>query len=455
MTRYAMSGVASGKEQAYLVDVSMSRIWLRNQNLSHFGFESLYALPSVSEIFLDFNEIKEVDLEPLTNHKSLRVLSLSGNKIKSIDLTPLKGCRNLRWLSLSNNRLETVDISPLARCNNLEYLYLSGNKLTSIDLRPLANTGLLKEIILSKGLIDSLDTIIDLTPFVKLRKLKRIGLHELERVSLGLQADQFRRVPSAVSACLSKCRNVSIEQIVKSRIDTLGPKRGLESLELELESIDSQYWLSVRKDILTPLGLHVIAGYDGKISDLAPIKRKKNWEESILIKASEAIAKGSRSTLLNLEELDMKIGVHAKLHSSILENRINELKQVRVFVCEGCADFREVWYTAWGFKLLSEYKSWFFGNSGKPLIALRDHLRELGFDLEFVSVRIRDPWPTAKNEPSTFLRRTILGSADRTATPNMKKKALQCILKSNLHPLRGQYEKIVTELNDRRGDSLD
>ncbi len=452
MTRYAISGVASGKEQAYLVEESMSRVWLRNQNLSYFDFKTLQNLPNVKEIFLDFNDIEEVNLQPLSKLKSLQVLSLAGNRIKSIDLSPLKNCRKLKLLSLTDNQLEAIDLSPLSRCDNLEFLYLSGNRFSAPDLRPLTNARLLREIILSKDVTDSLDTIVDLTPFVHLKRLKKIGLHRLERVSLGIQAVQFRRRSAGVSACLSKCRNVTIDQMVKSRIDSLGPKKGLESFEEELDMIDTKYWYLIRRSVLAPLGLDVIAGYDGRISELAPIRRMKNWEESVLIKASEEIAKGSRSTLLNLEDIDMDNGIHVKLHSAILESRLNELKQVRVFVCEGCVDFREVWYTAWGYQFLTKYGIWIFGNSGKMLIGLRDDLRKLGFDLEFVLVKIRDPWPTAKNEPSTFLRRSILGSADRTALPKMKKKALQCIMKSHLHPLRGQYERIVTELNDRGRD---
>jgi hypothetical protein len=452
LTRYAISGVAAGKEQAYLIEEGMSRIWLRDQNLTHFDFESIQRLPNVREIYLDFNDIGDVNLKPLSNHNSLQVLSLAANQIKSIDLTPLRNCRNLKLLSLTDNRLETIDLSPLARCDNLEYIYLSGNRFSAPDLAPLANTRQLKEIILSKDIDDSLDTIVNLTPFIHLRKLKKIGLHKLERVSLGIQAAQYRRIPAGVSACLSKCRNVTVEQMVNSRIDTLGPRGGIESLEEELDMVDTKYWYFVRKSVLAPLGLEVIAGYDGRISELAPIKRMKNWEERVLIKASEAIAEGSRSTLMNLEDLDLDNGIHAKLHSAILESRLSELEHVSVFVCEGCVDFREVWYTAWGYKFLTKYGIWIFGTSGKLLIGLRDDLRKLGFEIEFVPVKIRDPWPTAKNEPSTFLRRAILGSADRTALPKMKKKAMQCILKSSLHPLRGQYERIVTELNERRGD---
>ncbi len=450
MVRYAVSGVASGKEQAYLFEDSVRRIWLRYQGLSYFDLESLNPLSNLRELYLDFNELETLNLEPLSSHGGLRVLSLAMNRLSTINLSPLSRCKNLTWLSLSKNKIDTIDLTPLSRCENLENLYLGGNDFTSMNLKPLAKCKSLREIIISSDTNDSLDTVIDLTPLVPLKNLQKVGLYKLERASLGLQVHQFKRVPQGVSQVLKKCRNVSIEDIVRARIESLGPRKGLESLEQDIDRIDSQHWLEVRKDVLRPLGLDVIAGFDGQPSELAPRKRMKKWEENVLLKASKEVAKGSRSTLFNLEDLDMKNDIHAKLHSAILENRLNEIEKAKIFVCEGCADLREIWYTAWGFKLLSERKTWIFSTTGRPLIDLRNSLRDLGFDLEFVPVRIRDPWPTLSNEPSPLLRRAILGSADRTASKDVKKRALSCILKSALHPLRGEYERIVTHLNERR-----
>ncbi len=445
-----MSGVTSDKEQAYLFDENVTRIWLRNQGISTFDLESLIPLSNLRELYLDNNELETLNLEPLAKHGGLQVLSLAENRLSSVDLAPLSRCKNLTWLSLSKNKLDTIDLSPLAGCESLENLYLGGNNFTSVNLKPLARCRSLTEIVLSSDINDSLDTIIDLTHLVPLKNLQKVGLYKLERVSLGLQAHQFKRVPQAVTQCLEKCRNVSIEDIVKSRIDLMGPRKGLESLEQEIDRIDSQHWLDVRRDIFRPLGLDVIAGFDGQLSELAPNKRMKKWKENVIVKATKEIAKGSRSILLNLEELDMKNGIHANLHSAILENRINESKQAQIYVCEGCADLREIWYSAWGFKLLSKRRTWIFSTTGKPLIDLRNSIRNLGFDLVFVPVKIRDPWPSISNEPSSLLIRAILGSADRTASEAVKKRALSCILKSALHPLRGEYERIVTHLNERR-----
>jgi len=96
LTRYAVSGVVSGKEEAYLVEENTSRIWLRNKNLTHFDFQSLESLQTIKEVYLDFNKIEEVNLEPLSSHNSLQILSLSGNKIETIDLKPLRNsCTSL------------------------------------------------------------------------------------------------------------------------------------------------------------------------------------------------------------------------------------------------------------------------------------------------------------------------------------------------------------------------
>ncbi|MCK5240621.1 MAG: leucine-rich repeat domain-containing protein, partial [Candidatus Thorarchaeota archaeon] len=243
MARYAVSGVTSDKEQAYLFDENVTRIWLRNQGISTFDLESLIPLSNLRELYLDNNELETLNLEPLAKHGGLQVLSLAENRLSSVDLAPLSRCKNLTWLSLSKNKLDTIDLSPLAGCESLENLYLGGNNFTSVNLKPLARCRSLTEIVLSSDINDSLDTIIDLTHLVPLKNLQKVGLYKLERVSLGLQAHQFKRVPQAVTQCLEKCRNVSIEDIVKSRIDLMGPRKGLESLEQEIDRIDSQHWL--------------------------------------------------------------------------------------------------------------------------------------------------------------------------------------------------------------------
>ncbi|MFW9847904.1 MAG: leucine-rich repeat domain-containing protein [Candidatus Thorarchaeota archaeon] len=451
MARYTISGVTSDSDRVYLVDEDTKRIWLSNEELINIDLASIELHQEISEIYIDNNDIRSIDLNPLSDFTSLEVLSLGQNKIQSIDLSPIHECKELRWLSLSNNRLTEIDVSPLANCENLQNLYLSGNRFSSIDLKPLENCRELREVVLSKSVDDSLDLGINLTPFLSARRLKKIGLYENQRVTLGLKANQFRNVPAAVSQCLKKCRNISVDQLVLSRIESLGPRRGLEDLEQDIHEMSAEYWFSVQKDMLRPLGLEVIAGFDGDISKLAPIRRIKDWESKVIVKASEAIEKGARTTLLNLDNLDLEIGSHVMLHSAILKNRLDELNSVKVYVCEGAADLREIWYTAWGFNFLSKMRAWIFAPTGNYLIKLRNMLRELGFDIEFIPIRIKDPWPRPANQPSEMLRGVILGSAERTVDPNIRNRVMALILKNEHNPLLGEYERIVRELNREEG----
>ncbi len=451
MARYTISGIASDADRVYLVEDSTKRIWLSNEELIHIDLESIEIHPEISEIYLDNNNIGSIDLKPLSDFTSLEVLSLGQNIIQSIDLSPLHKCNELRWLNLSNNRLTEIDFSPLADCENLQNLYLSGNRFSSIDLKPLEKCKELREVVFSKSIDDSLDITINLTPFLTARRLRKIGLYENERVTLGLKANQLRNIPAAISQCLKKCRNSSVDQIVLSKIESLGPQRGLEALEQDIHDMSAEYWFSVQKDVLRPLGLEVIAGFDGEISKLAPIRRIKDWESRVIVKASEAIEKGARTTLLDLDNLNLEIGSHVMLHSAILKNRLDELNSVKVYVCEGGADLREIWYTAWGFNFLSKVRAWIFAPTGNYLIKLRNMLRELGFELEFIPIRIKDPWPRPTNEPSEMLRGVILGSAERSADPNIRNRVMSYILKNEHNPLLGEYEKIVRELNRERG----
>ncbi len=456
VARNIISGLQDKIPRAFLFDSSTRRVFLAGQDLTTVNLCDIGKMSNLESLILDNNRLHSVDLSCLESLNSLTTLSLAENRIEEIDLRPLAKCRELAWLSLSGNLLKEIDLGPLAKCAELERLFIGGSKMEVIDLAPLSSCPRLKEVVISRDGdpgFDAIEKAIDLSPLVTNRRLRRIQAAREHYVTLGLVGKSLAYVPRAINVCLKHSRNVSVEEIVSEQIRTLGPVKGVAKLENEVNRLDPSYWYSVRRDVLRPLNLEPLAGFDGSISELMKqVKLDSDWADLVTAKAADIIAAGSSSILFDLDQIPMTLPSHGKLRAAVLENRTSEIKNARIFVCENCADLREVLYTAWGFKVLSQMGNWVFGTSGNQLIRLRDNLRELGFGLTFVPVQLRDRWPRPRNEPSLKIRQTILGHIDRNAKTDLKEKALKCLANSELHPLRSVAEVMLSEVYGTGGD---
>lgn len=456
VARNIISGLQGKIPKAYLFDSSTRRVFLANQELTTVDLCDVGKMSNLESLILDNNRLSSIDLACLEGENDLATLSLAKNRIKEIDLRPLAKCRELSWLSLSDNLLKEIDLRPLAKCEELERLFIGGNQLEGINLSPLSNCPRLKEVVISRDGdpgFDSIEKAIDLAPLVTNRRLRRIKAARAHYVTLGLIGQSLTYVPRAINVCLKYSRNVSVEEIVSERIRVLDLVEGIAMLENEVDRLDPSYWYSVRKDVLRPLNLEPLAGFDGSISELLKqVNLDSDWADAVIAKAADIIATGSSSILFDLDQIPMTLPSHGKLRAAILDNRASEIKNARIFVCENCADLREVWYTAWGFKVLSQMGNWILGTSGAQLIRLRNNLRELGFGLTFVPIQLRERWPRPRNEPSLKIRQTILGHIDRNARTDLKEKAMKCLANSKLHPLRSVAEDMLSEIYGIGGD---
>lgn len=456
VARNIVSGLQGKIPKAYLFDSSTRRVFLADQELNTVDLCDVGKMSKLESLILDNNRFSSIDLSCLEAENDLTTLSLAENRIEEIDLRPLAKCRELSWLSLSDNLLKEIDLGPLAKCEELERLFIGGNQLERINLSPLSNCPRLKEVVISRDIdpgFDSIEKAIDLAPLVSNRRLRRIQVAGEHYVTLGLIGESLTYIPRAINICLKHSRNVSVEEIVSERIRTLGLVKGVATLENEVNSLDPSYWYSIRRDVLRPLNLEPLAGFDGSISDLLKqVNVDSDWADAVTAKAADIIAAGSSSILFDLDQIPMTLPSHGKLRAAILENRTSEIKNARIFVCENCADLREVWYTAWGFKVLSQMGNWILATSGNQLIRLRDNLRQLGFGLTFVSVQLRERWPRPRNEPSLKIRQTVLGHIDRNARSDLKEKAMNCLVKSELHPLRPEAEAMLSEIYGTGGE---
>lgn len=451
MSRILITGYEGSFPRVFSFESTTEYVSINNTSINRIDLSEAHRMNKLQFLDISQNKIDQVNLKQLSRCYNLSSLNLSHNWVESIDLSPLSNCSRLSWLSLSSNHISSIDLRPLSKCKELEYLFLSSNRFEKLDLSPLAQCPNLRELGITTagdpGFYD-IENALDLRPLIGLRRLKKIHISRTHYATLGVTQKTIQEKPRGITEVLKKCKNVTIERLVNHRIKKHGLVKGITSLENEISHLPSSYWYSVREQVLEPLGLSIIAGYDGRISELVKgtEKQGKDWANQVIARAADEISKGATTILFDLDTIPMTLPSHGKLRAAILESRSNEIREARIFVCERCVDFREVLYTAWGFQMLKGEGQWIFGTSGKQLIDLRDRLRNLGFGLIFKSVKIKDTWPNPRNEPSLKIRQSILGYIDRYAKPLLKDKAMQCILKSNLHPLRNEIEKIMTEI---------
>lgn len=451
MSRILITGYEGQIPRVYLTEEDCAHISLTDTSIERVDLSELYRMRKLQTLDLSNNMLKEIDLKQLERSYELTSLNLAHNNLSDVDLRPLTRCRKLSILSLASNHLHSIDLKPLRNCDELEYLYISGNQFEKIDLCPLSDCTNLREIaISSKGDpgFGDIEHALDIQPLIKLRRLKKVQISQDHYVTLGLTQMAMKEKPSGVTEALKKCNNVTIEKMVRYRKKKLGVADALASFEIEIARLPSSYWYSVRHQILRSFNLDAVAAYDGNLTPLVRTAERegKDWLNLTISKVADEISRGSSTILFDLDEIPMDLPSHGKLRAAILDARTNEIREATIFVCERCVDFREVLYTAWGFRMLKEEGQWIFGISGKHLIDMRDRLRQLGFGLVFKSIKLRDSWPTPRNEPSLKIRQTILGYIDRTAQSLFKDRAMQCILKSSLHPLKPEIERIMTEI---------
>ncbi len=439
------------KPEVFLFEESIQKVSLSGLDIDSIDLSEVSHIPRLQHLDLSRNALTEIDLKPLERILELESLDLSHNSITKINLSPLKRCRKLSWLSLSANRLENIDLSPLRACNELEYLFLAGNKFETLDLRPISISQKLREISLTTGDepgFRTIETALDLRPLARLKRLKKVHIDRRTIATLGLTQTVVRPESKGVTDLLTKENMVTLEKYVRHVLEKHGIVEGIELIEREVERLPTPYWYEIRKEIFRLLGLEAIAGYGGSIAKTVRdvFSPDEDWIDLTIAKVADEISNGATTILFDINAISMDLPSHGKLRSAILESRTNEIRKGQVYVCETCADYREIWYTAWGFQVLKEGGYWFFGNSGKQLIDLRDRLRELGFGLTFISVKLRDKWPGPRNEPSKRIRQLILGYVDLTAKQALKKKAMRCIMKSTFHPLQIELEKIMNDI---------
>lgn len=91
-------------------------------------------IPSgVEKLYLNHNDINDVDVDAFKHLQELKVLSLRGNKLTSITAGMFNGLGKLKTIYLNYNEITDIGPSSFKDLKNLDYLDLHGNAVSTID----------------------------------------------------------------------------------------------------------------------------------------------------------------------------------------------------------------------------------------------------------------------------------------------------------------------------------
>ncbi|XP_053664028.1 leucine-rich repeat-containing protein 15-like [Anopheles marshallii] len=89
---------------------------------------------NIRELYLGFNDIRELPQGVFHNMRSLKSLMLDQNSLERLPRDIFSGTPNLTELSIANNKLQLIDDNTFKNVKKLKALLLSNNNLTHFDL---------------------------------------------------------------------------------------------------------------------------------------------------------------------------------------------------------------------------------------------------------------------------------------------------------------------------------
>ena len=183
------------------------------------AFNGLYRLQI---IFLDKNQIEEIEKNSFETLNDLRQLNIQSNKIKIIKNEIFFERTNLEILFLYNNNIESIESIPFNTLRALKKLHLFSNKLKTIKFGNFIHLQNLKELKLDKNEIGSFDA----NTFIGLEKLS----------FLDLSANKIRRL---VNGAFHGLINVERFYLHLNDIDQIEMNAFTDLVNLDFLNLDS------------------------------------------------------------------------------------------------------------------------------------------------------------------------------------------------------------------------
>ena len=162
-------------------------------------------LKSVKRLFIDGNNLKDLNLDVFTGTTNLETLSLQRNSLSRVPSGVFSSLAQLKRLYLSHNELQQLEDGAFEGLRNVVYLDLSFNRLRKLDGIPFIHTKNLRELSVSDNNISDIDCdFYKRTKSVEILNLSSNSLWYLKECMRGnlhtvdLSKNYFRYVPDFV-----------------------------------------------------------------------------------------------------------------------------------------------------------------------------------------------------------------------------------------------------------------
>ncbi|MHA2424525.1 MAG: leucine-rich repeat domain-containing protein [Candidatus Thorarchaeota archaeon] len=362
-----LSGL-SGCKELKILNIS-------NNHIHGIDLDPLCSCSGLVELNVQGNQLEAIDLTPLESSSELQILNLSHNWIREIDLGPLSGKNSIQSINMSENPVSQIDLSPLEECTSLETLILDWTQIASLDLGPLSSCVNLRRL----GIAHNKITELNLWPLAETLNLQSLDIS-------GNMNLEFTFWPLFSLPHLEELRiSSSPEPLILHPPDSVVWPNGLEQYRKSIESQNFNYQISefginvfrdriaemvfqlgplgrffVRVAVLDSFDLANFIGYDCDITHLLENISNSNSIEVTRSELKSIVSKGLIEQVqsggsTHLIDVDLAYGVPelAVIAPTVLELRKRELEKVILSHCDGTIDLKPLWFTSYGFEILS------------------------------------------------------------------------------------------------------
>lgn len=237
--------------------------------------------PSISEVILTNNFIKEIPSGSFSGYNNVQSLSLSSNLIERIDPDGLSGLTNLRKLTLSINKLTDISFLSGHQLPALEILSLDSNPISSIPPSVFESFTNLQILTLTDG------------------NLQDITNARLRGQHITLSNNPIGRIGSGTFARLHEVLTFRCRRCAFRNVTHMGNMTGLHYLDLENNRITTIEEAAF--DSLNSIELLHLSG--NQITDVSPFRNIPKLRDLSL--SWNAISHIPSDSFQNLPELDV------------------------------------------------------------------------------------------------------------------------------------------------------
>ncbi|CAH0558040.1 unnamed protein product [Brassicogethes aeneus] len=172
---------------------TLSQIYLDNNQLKVFPSDLFNPENALRDLIVSYNEIEIIEENAFVNLKYLIELDLRGNKITDINLRAFEPLKSLSTLYLQNNLIKYVLSGSFPRMSFLTTLWLTENRIKLIEAEAFENLDYLMSLHLSDNRLTELRN----GTFLNLDKLQSLSLNDnfIKSMELGV----FTDVPNLTS----------------------------------------------------------------------------------------------------------------------------------------------------------------------------------------------------------------------------------------------------------------